>query len=263
MNSRHARQSFLGADIVTRTDHARVAIIGLCGGGSHIAQQLAHIGIGNFELVDFDNTDITNSNRMVGLSHTQAQAQAPKVDVIAQRIREINPLARIRTHSRRWSEVQDDLKHCTTIIACVDRYDEREALERFTRRYLIPYLDVGMDVHETADGFLIAGQVIASLPGHPCLRCFGFITDERLAAEAAQYGHAGGNPQVVWPNGVLASTAVGKFMQLLSPWSKRMSLALYTEYDGNRDLLRPSHKLAALTGVCPHFSELDVGDVRW
>lgn len=263
MTNRHARQGFLGSDIDSRTDNAHVAIIGLCGGGSHVAQQLAHVGIGNFELVDFDDADVTNSNRMVGLTHVQAEAKAPKVEVISQRIREINPLARVRVHQRRWSEVQDELKRCTAMFGCVDRYDEREALERFARRYLIPYIDIGMDVHETASGFLVAGQVIVSLPGNPCMRCLGFITDERLAEEAKQYGHAGGNPQVIWPNGILASTAVGKFVQMLSPWAQPMPLTLYTEYDGNRDLLRPSNKLGALPPACIHFNELDVGDVHW
>jgi hypothetical protein len=36
----------------------------------------------------------------------------------------------------------------------------------------------------------------------PCLRCCEFITDEQLEREAERYGAAGGDPQVVWPNGV-------------------------------------------------------------
>ena len=65
-----------------------------------------------------------------------------------------------------------------------------------------------MDVHDCKEkGFLISGQVILSMPGHPCMRCCGFITDERLKQEAERYGAAGARPQVVWPNGVLASTA--------------------------------------------------------
>jgi hypothetical protein len=36
--------------------------------------------------------------------------------------------------------------------------------------------------------------------------------------EAEKYGAAGSRPQVVWPNGVLASTAVGLAVQLLTPW---------------------------------------------
>lgn len=45
-----------------------VGIVGLCGGGSHVAQQLAHIGVGRFRLFDPDTADETNTGRMVGLS---------------------------------------------------------------------------------------------------------------------------------------------------------------------------------------------------
>lgn len=262
-DSKHSRQGFLGADAERRIASTCVTIVGLCGGGSHIAQQLAHIGVGGFELVDFDRADLSNLNRMVGLSESDAVSQAPKVEVIRERIMAVNPSASVNVHECSWSEVQDALKGCAVIFGCVDSFKEREALERFARRYLIPYIDVGMDVHEHQSGYLLAGQVIASLPGRPCLRCFGLITEERLAQEAGQYGKAGGRAQVVWPNGVLASTAVGKFMQMLLPWSHDSVPVLYTEYDGNRDILRASNLLKVVADQCPHFDPSSVGDESW
>ena len=50
------------------------------------------------------------------------------------------------------------------------------------------------------------------------MRCMGLVTDDGLAKEAAPYGSAGGKPQVVWPNGTLASVAVGFFVKLVTPW---------------------------------------------
>ncbi len=46
-----------------------------------------------------------------------------------------------------------------------DSFIEREQLERFARRHLIPYIDIGMDVHELGGEqyFLIGGQVILSI----------------------------------------------------------------------------------------------------
>src|SRR5205814_9026266 len=41
------------------------------------------------------------------------------------------------------------------------------------------------------------------------MKCLGFLTEENLRQEANQYGAAGGRPQVVWANGILASLAVG------------------------------------------------------
>jgi hypothetical protein len=94
-----------------------------------------------------------------------------------------------------------------------------------------------------------------------CLRCLGIVTDDNLKAEAAEYGAAGGKAQVVWPNGVLASTAVGLFVQVVSPWHKQSSGFAYLEYNGNTFTLTPSPRIEhAINHRCPHFSTMDVGD---
>jgi molybdopterin-synthase adenylyltransferase len=148
-------------------------------------------------------------------------------------------------------------------MGAVDSFTEREQLERFARRYLIPYIDIGMDVTHRArlDDFLISGQIIFSFPGMPCLRCCNFITDERLAEEARQYGETGGGPQVVWPNGVLASTAIGLMVQLLTPWSRFPSEFNYLEYDGNKSTVTPSFWVELLKNKsCPHHPLEETGD---
>lgn len=264
MADRFSRQQFLGADFDRLAADTEVGIVGLCGGGSHVAQQLAHIGIGRFRLFDPDAADTSNTGRMVGLSAEDGEQQRRKTDVIARRIWEINPAAEVMTYPVPWQQASDALKLCHTVFGCVDRYLPREELERFCRRYLVPYIDVGMDVHGDAPPYRVSGQVIVSLPGRPCLRCFGFITEERLHDEARRYGAVGGRPQVVWPNGVLASTAVGAFVQLIAPWSDDAP-ALYTEYDGNRHRLFPSHRLAPLAHhACPHYPGAGaLGDIDW
>src|SRR5208282_3603331 len=89
-----------------------------------------------------------------------------------------------------------------------------------------------MDVHQMSGEFFIGGQVALSMPEGPCLRCMGIIDDRALGLEAQQYGAAGGRPQVVWQNGLLASLAVGFFVQLVSPWHKGLNLPLLLEFDG-------------------------------
>ncbi|WP_168795275.1 HesA/MoeB/ThiF family protein [Paraburkholderia aromaticivorans] len=263
MTNRHSRQGFLGTDSELKIQSATVAVIGLCGGGSHVSQQLAHIGVGNILLVDPDHADDTNINRMVGLTQHEAAEESPKAQVIGEKLRLINPAANIVAIPKQWQEVPDALKTCAAIFGCVDSISAREQLERFSRRYGIPYIDVGMDVHGADGRYFVTGQVIASLPHRPCMRCMGFITDENLAAEEARYGAAGGRAQVVWPNGVLASTAVGIFMALHTPWNTDLDPTLYTEYDGNRNVLAPSNRLQYLRGAkCQHFVGTEcVGDI--
>lgn len=257
-----SRQSFLGAASEAVLADTFVGIVGLCGGGSHIAQQLAHIGIGKFLLCDPDVVEASNLNRMVGATTKDASGVRFKADVIADRIRQINPAIELQTVVDRWQAAAGVLRGCTAIFGCVDSFAERAQLETMCRRFLIPYFDVGMDVTRLGEDHVISGQVIVSMPGYPCMRCMGFLTDELLTAEVQNYGAAGGRPQVVWPNGVLASTAVGSFIATLLPWQESMQVPLFMEYDGNRGHVLPSNRLKALDGKkCPHFDgNDDLGD---
>jgi molybdopterin-synthase adenylyltransferase len=91
MENRFSRQSFLGPHSETVLQQARVAIVGLCGGGSHVAQQLAHIGVGNLVLFDHDTADETNLNRMVWLTDKAAKARERKTDIIVAAVKAVNP----------------------------------------------------------------------------------------------------------------------------------------------------------------------------
>src|SRR5882724_6712681 len=98
-------------------------------------------------------------------------------------------------------------------------------------------------------------------PEHCCPCRLGVITQRKLNEEAAQYGAAGPKAQVVWPNGVLASSAVGLFVQLVSPWQNSSSASAYLEYNGNVPTLLPSPRIEfAINQPCSHFSCTDVGD---
>lgn len=259
------RQSFLGAASRTVFERVPVAVIGLCGGGSHVAQQLGHIGFRNLHLVDHDKADDTNINRMVGLTAADVQREEAKTEVVGRNLRAVNPAARPRLHAVRWQECQQTVKSCAAIFGCVDSYGEREQLERFCRRYNIIYVDVGMDVFGDENAHSISGQVIMSLPKHACMRCMGFLTEDVLSKEAAQYGNAGGKPQVVWPNGTLASVAVGLLVSALTPWNAALKQPLYVEYDGNRSTVTASRRLQYIDEEhCPHFQGADaLGDVFW
>ncbi len=265
MNERSLRQSFLGANSDFIFRQAIVGITGLCGGGSHIAQQLAHVGFRRFRLFDSDYTDHRNLNRMIGSRPADASSKRPKPNVIADLIMSIQPEAEVELFPCRWQDAHTAMRDCTLAFGCVDSFSQRDELEAYCRRFLLPYIDIGMDVHERADvGYSISGQVITSLPGGPCMRCMGFITEEQLAREAEQYGAAGDRPQVIWPNGILASTAVGIAVSLLTPWMPAGEIVPFVEYDGNRHSLRASSVLGEIVQhPCRHYPTLEVGDPFW
>jgi hypothetical protein len=255
------RQSFLGEDSDETLTGITVGIVGLGGGGSHVVLQLAHVGAGGFVLLDDDHITETNLNRLVGGTREDVARGARKFDIAERVIRAVNPDARVAGAAAPWQESLDLLLGCDVVFGCIDNVRGKDDLEAHCRRLMIPYIDQGMDVHGLADGFLIAGQVVLSVPGSPCLRCLGVVTEEALDEEGRNYGAAGGKPQVVWPNGVLASTAVGLFMQLVTPWHRSARAGACLEYDGNAGTVRPSDRHRRLSGrPCPHRLPAELGD---
>lgn len=264
MKRRFDRQSFLGPQSSEILGGCRVAVIGLGGGGSHVVQQLAHLGVGELVLFDHDRVEDHNLNRLVGATAADVGASAPKVTIADRLIHGVNPDARVVGVPQRWQDSGERLRDCDVVFGCVDDYAGRDEIERAARRFLIPYIDVGMDVVQSGDAFLISGQVMLSIPGGPCLWCMGFLREDVLDREAARYGAAGGQPQVVWPNGLLASAAVGIFVQLVTPWHREHRLVQFLEYEGNLQALVPSNKLAHLPSTCRHYPEsADLGDPFW
>ncbi len=84
----------LGSDGVQKLQTAGVLIFGIGGVGGHIAEALARAGIGRITLVDRDDVSLSNINRQtVALHSTLGKA---KVDVMADRISDINPTCRIQ-----------------------------------------------------------------------------------------------------------------------------------------------------------------------
>ena len=92
------RQSFLGPDSDEILNHARVGIFGLGGGGSHVVQQLAHVGIGHFVIADSDVITSTNLNRLVGGTLKDVERSISKVEIAKRLIKSINPTARVSSH---------------------------------------------------------------------------------------------------------------------------------------------------------------------
>lgn len=255
MNERYSRQSFLGSDSEELIADAIVGIVGLGGGGSHIVQQLAHIGVRNYVLFDSDVIERSNLNRLVIANLRDSTASYSKLSAAKRKIRGLHRHPRISGAPSRWQQAPDDLAHSDIVFGCLDGLQERNELETFCRRHLIPYIDIGMDVFaKDGEPPRMAGQVILSIPGGPCMKCLGFLNDRNLAQEAANYGAAGPRPQVVWPNGVLASTAVGLAIDVLTGWTKRTREVAYLIYDGNTSLILEHPVLVTMRGsVCPHY----------
>jgi tRNA A37 threonylcarbamoyladenosine dehydratase len=79
----------LGAEKLQRLRDAHILIVGLGGVGAYAAEMIARSGVGRMTIVDADVVDETNINRQLpALQSTIGQA---KVEIIANRLRDINP----------------------------------------------------------------------------------------------------------------------------------------------------------------------------
>lgn len=261
MNDRFSRQSFLGAASQGSIECARLGICGLGGGGSHLVQQAAHIGFLDYVLFDKDFCDESNLNRTVTFVDADIAAKTLKVEAARRRILDTRSTARVEAHPCRWQDKPEALRSCDIVLGSVDGFAERRELEACCRRFLIPLIDIGMDVHAIeGQPPAMTGQVILSMPGHACMFCMNFLNDQTLAREAKRYGTAGPRPQVVWPNGVLASTAIGIAVDLLTDWTQSLRGPVFLSYRGNIGTLQPDNRLQYIPKVCPHYPVDAVGE---
>lgn len=114
----------IGTEGLERLKGAHVALFGLGGVGSYAAEALCRSGVGTITIVDFDYICLTNLNRQ--LHATTDTVGKAKSEVMAQRMRSINPAAEIIAHKvfynaenspqlldRRYDYVLDAIDHIT------------------------------------------------------------------------------------------------------------------------------------------------------
>lgn len=85
----------LGADGMDKLAKSKVAIFGVGGVGSFVAEGLARSGVGKIVLIDDDLICLTNVNRQIHA--TTKTVGKSKVEMMKQRILEINPSAQVST----------------------------------------------------------------------------------------------------------------------------------------------------------------------
>ncbi len=86
----------LGPEALERLGRCRVAIFGIGGVGSFTVEALARTGVGRLALVDPDRVQPSNLNRQLLALHSTLGRL--KVDVMAERVRDINPVAEVEVY---------------------------------------------------------------------------------------------------------------------------------------------------------------------
>lgn len=134
-------EKLIGSDNVQLLNNKTVAIFGLGGVGSYVAESLARCGIGNLILVDNDVISESNINRQLYALHSTIGKK--KTEVAKERILDINPSCLITTYSMFYlPENSDkiDLSKCDYIIDAIDTITAKICLIEKANSLSIPII---------------------------------------------------------------------------------------------------------------------------
>ena len=154
----------------------RVAIVGLGGTGSLISQQLAHLGVLDFILIDPDIVEVTNLNRVANAASSDVGAS--KVEVAARYIRKLSEKAAVKCVKGdvMTAPTARELLTADLIFACTDSHGSRSVLQQVSYQYLIPCIDMGVTIAINKGRIShIYGRVQLLAPGLACLTCDGLL----------------------------------------------------------------------------------------
>lgn len=125
----------------------RVAIVGLGGLGSHVAQQLAYLGVRSFLLIDGDRVSRSNLNRLVGATEEDAAARRFKVAVSSRMIMSTERDATVETLETSFvcKAGYTLISGVDFVIGCIDYDAHRLVLNELCQIHSKPYMDIATD----------------------------------------------------------------------------------------------------------------------
>jgi molybdopterin-synthase adenylyltransferase len=205
----------------------RVAIVGLGGTGSLIAQQLVHLGVQDFILVDPDVIEPTNLNRVVNA--TPDDVAHPKVEIAARYIRAIAKDATIACIKGDIIQARTarELLNADLIFGCTDSHGSRAVLQQVSYQYMIPCIDMGVTI-SVREGRIshIYGRVQMLSPGLACFACDGLLDSNEVRrdmmtaferqADPYIQGDREPAPAVVSLNSTVASLAITMMLSVVT-----------------------------------------------
>lgn len=254
MSERYSRnEALFGAEGQQRIRATRVTIVGLGGLGSHVAQQLAYLGVQNYGVVDFDIVTESSLNRLVGAQYADIEARTKKTEVAERTIKAVNPSASVDPIDARVTDadVEPLIRSADIVFGCLDRDLPRLQLTELCARYARTLFDLASDVSGEASDLCYGGRVVLC-DGERCLVCLGLLDQEEMARDSMSpeqreshdriYGVrksalSDTGPMVVPINGAVASIAVTEFMALVT--GLRAPLP-HLRYFADRQVIRQS-----------------------
>lgn len=141
LNQFSRTELLLGENAMNRLAEARVAVFGIGGVGGYTVEALVRSGIGAVDLIDDDKVSLTNLNRQIIATHKSIGEY--KVDVMRERILDINPDCRVVTHKCFYlpeTKQQFDFSQYDYVVDAVDTVTAKLQLVQEAQEYHVPVI---------------------------------------------------------------------------------------------------------------------------
>lgn len=228
-----------GEGTTSRLKGLKVGVVGCSGTGSVLIEQLVRLGVGHLVLIDPDNIEAKNINRIIHSTMNHAASGAYKVDVLRQAIESIGIGTKVTGIAGNIYDNRDhiaELASCDVLFGCVDTIDGRHLLNQVGTFYLLPYFDLGIKLVSDGKGGIsqIMGTVHYVQPGKSSLLTRGVYNSEGLRSASLyrkdrrhyeQQRISGyivdvvvNSPAVISINSQVASLAVNEFLARIHPY---------------------------------------------
>lgn len=248
-----------------------VALAGVGGIGSVVAEHLVQNGFQRLVLVDPDRLDPSNMNRFVGASSRQAKENVLKVEAVCDHLLTLNPGVQIDICA---TSVEDEtarelMATSDWIILSTDNHASRWATQRLALRSFVPMISAGVNI-TAKDGAIadMSGEVITVRAGDNwCLNCLGRSNLAKIVAESHPYrtvreqtvarGYVTGmtvkEPAVKTLNTIVASLAVDRLIDQYLPGRLDVPILVY-ENNRSRAIYEDRESLERRSRNCGHCS---------
>ncbi|MCF7687846.1 MAG: tRNA threonylcarbamoyladenosine dehydratase [Cephaloticoccus sp.] len=133
-----------GREALARLSAAHVCVVGVGGVGSWTVEGLARSGVGALTLIDLDEVCLTNVNRQ--LPALDGQIGRPKVDVLAERVRLINPGCQVAVQGEYLTGASAEKllrPNFSFVVDAIDSVTNKAILIAESHRRKLPVLTIG------------------------------------------------------------------------------------------------------------------------
>ena len=258
-----------------RLSRYRVGLIGLGGTGSVVAEELSRLGVRQWVLIDDDQVEESNLNRLLGATRQDSQRGSAKVAVAGRNILDVAPKAEVQMlkSSLFEPEALQALKTCDLIVVCTDTHASRLVANRLSVQYLIPLVHVAVNIDVDEDHHItdISGEYVMPQLGSWCLQCAQVFDnqqagwelaspEERARLRARGYVRDTPSPAVYHLNATMASVAVAEIHNAIYPYRPKRPYVVYDELKG--EFMAVEMEPDSTCPVCTPEGVLGLGDLE-